>query len=356
MTMQSSSLLPALRQLPTGDESGQNRSFRDNITNIVSMDRAMYAAEFAAGVSGGLWAVFDDINIDDAWLETVTQAHQSAFPDYSGTLNQHWNEVVEFGPDSSASFLEQLRGEAGIREASELLGFDETIGNVDDRLFDAFRETNSIVAESQSLFDFYSEKVELGERSSGGVVSDLKGRIGEYIANDNLINGSYPDLVVALSPNHPFWDSFSEQSNTYFQTKVGYERHLAELAKKMEESIAGIREINPDATVLFPSTHETIEAMSLYRQPLADQMLDIIGRNSEIERHVRNSLITLVENEGLDIPDELIEQIITDPDFLPIESITDGLETLTGNLGIDVPDSLVEIIPLLPQLSQRLAS
>ena len=58
MTMQSSNLLPALRELPGGDESGQKRSFRDNITSIVSVDRAMYAAEFAAGVSFGMWAMF----------------------------------------------------------------------------------------------------------------------------------------------------------------------------------------------------------------------------------------------------------------------------------------------------------
>ena len=58
--MQSSNLLPALRELPGGDETGQTRSFRDNITGIVSMDRAMYAAEFASGVSFGLWFVFDE--------------------------------------------------------------------------------------------------------------------------------------------------------------------------------------------------------------------------------------------------------------------------------------------------------
>ena len=76
MTIQSSNLLPALRELPGGDESGQNRSFRDNITGIVNMDRAMYAAEFAAGISAGMWGVFDSLNVDDTLRENLIHAHE----------------------------------------------------------------------------------------------------------------------------------------------------------------------------------------------------------------------------------------------------------------------------------------
>ena len=43
MTMQSSDLLPVLQELP-GGEPGQHRSFREHITDIVSMDRGMSAA------------------------------------------------------------------------------------------------------------------------------------------------------------------------------------------------------------------------------------------------------------------------------------------------------------------------
>ena len=348
MTMQSSSLLPALRELP-GDSDGEKQSIHDNLTRIISMDRAMYATEFAAGVSGGMWAILDSVNVDDTWLETVTQAHGAAFPDYEGTLHEHWTEIVNSRPDYTGDFIEELRNEAAIREAASELG-NIDLGNVDDQLFDAFRETCSRVAESQTLFEFYQEKLAIGENSAYGVVSDLKGRIGEYFANDHLIENGYPDLSPASLSNQDHWDSFSQESNTYFQTQVGYEDNLNILASKMEKAIEGIGEINPDAQVFFPVTSEAFEAMSEYRPDLAAKMLDIVGTNTEIKGHVETNLQTLLENKGADISDESLAQIVENPDFLPIEGITDGLETLTGNLGIDVPDSLVEIIPFAPAI------
>ena len=77
MTMQSPSLLPALLELPGGND-GTHQSFREIITSLVSTDRAMYAAEFASGASFGLWYIFNDrsimginvpgtgINVDDS--------------------------------------------------------------------------------------------------------------------------------------------------------------------------------------------------------------------------------------------------------------------------------------------------
>ena len=57
MTMQSSSLLPALLELPGGND-GTRQSFREIMTGLVSTDRAMYAAEFASAVSFGMWPNF----------------------------------------------------------------------------------------------------------------------------------------------------------------------------------------------------------------------------------------------------------------------------------------------------------
>ena len=74
MTMQSSSLLPALQELP-GGESGQRRSFRETITDVVNMDRAMYAAEFASAASFGLWTVFGSNNVDD----DLTAAYEAQY-------------------------------------------------------------------------------------------------------------------------------------------------------------------------------------------------------------------------------------------------------------------------------------
>lgn len=117
--MQSSNLLPALGELPGGDESGQNRSFRDNISGIVNMDRAMYAAEFAAGASFGMWAIFDSINVDD----TLAQAYAAQYPGLAAdhSLYDHLNEMMERGPASMDGFLNGLKGKVAEFDLTEQL-------------------------------------------------------------------------------------------------------------------------------------------------------------------------------------------------------------------------------------------
>ncbi|MYC29746.1 MAG: hypothetical protein F4X65_06630 [Chloroflexi bacterium] len=119
MTMQSSNLLPALRELPSGDESGQERSFRENITGIVNMDRAMYGAEFATGVSGGLWGILDSANVDD----TLAEAFLKQYPNEAEaqSLYEQWQEMMERGPESMKGFVGGLKGKvAEIELASDL--------------------------------------------------------------------------------------------------------------------------------------------------------------------------------------------------------------------------------------------
>lgn len=122
MTMQSSNLLPALRELPTG-ESRQRMSFREMIAGLVNTDRAMYAAEFAFAASLSMWAIFSIVNVDDGLRETMTQAHGMAFGNYEGTLTEHWQELMERGPDSANGFMAALKGKAAE------INFAETLEN-----------------------------------------------------------------------------------------------------------------------------------------------------------------------------------------------------------------------------------
>ena len=124
MTMHSVSLMPALRELP-GGRTFPRGSFREHIVDLVNTDRAFYAAELAAAASFGLWAIFDDINVDDGVRETITQAHEMAF-DYDGTLTGHWQEMMERGPESMQGFLSALKGKAAeidLADALEQNGF-----------------------------------------------------------------------------------------------------------------------------------------------------------------------------------------------------------------------------------------
>ena len=118
MTMQSSNLLPTLQKLP-GGRTGRQQSFRDHLTDIVSMDRAMYAAEFTSAASFGLWSIFDDINVDDTLASAYRAKYSGLAEDHS--LHEQWQEMMERGPDSMQGFINGLKGQVAEFDTKELL-------------------------------------------------------------------------------------------------------------------------------------------------------------------------------------------------------------------------------------------
>ena len=118
MTMQSSSLLPALRDLPGGSD-GAHQSFREIMAGLVSTGRAMYAAEFAAGASFGMWAIFDEINVDDT-LATAYEAQYTRLAE-GHSLHEHWQEMMERGSESMEGFVNGLKGKVAEFDTKDLL-------------------------------------------------------------------------------------------------------------------------------------------------------------------------------------------------------------------------------------------
>ena len=118
MTMQSVNLLPALRELP-GTAYDRRKSFREMMVDLVSTDRAMYAAEFTAATSFGLWAIFDDINVDD----NLAQAYAAQYPGLAAdhSLHEHWQEILERGPASVEGFISGLKGKVAEFDAKDML-------------------------------------------------------------------------------------------------------------------------------------------------------------------------------------------------------------------------------------------
>ena len=108
MTMRSTNLLPALRELPTS-ESRQRMSFRDTMTGLVGTDRAMYAAEFTSAVSVSLWALFHRVNVED----TLATAYQAQYPNDSASqsLYEQWQEMMERGPESVPGIYQWAEGQ-----------------------------------------------------------------------------------------------------------------------------------------------------------------------------------------------------------------------------------------------------
>ena len=118
MTMQSSNLLPALQELP-GRESGRHRSFRDHITGIVNMDRAMHAAEFATTSSAGLWGIFSQVNVDDKFFAAFEAEYTRISEDQS--LYEYAQQRIEDGPEAWKHFIEHFKGKVAEFDAKDLL-------------------------------------------------------------------------------------------------------------------------------------------------------------------------------------------------------------------------------------------
>ena len=116
MTMQSSNLVPVLQELP-GSESGQRRSFREIITDLVNTDRATYAAEFASAVSMGMWPVFGDAilstdfpgtEINESYLQAAYERTHLFDPDVD--VAERWRQALADGEDDKEDLLDDLKG------------------------------------------------------------------------------------------------------------------------------------------------------------------------------------------------------------------------------------------------------
>ena len=116
--MQSTSLLPVLRQLPT-ETSRRHKSHRELITDLASRDRALHAAEAAAAASFALWGVFPGVNVDDRLLEAYELAYPGLAAEHS--LYEHYLRVTESGEASITGFISGLKGKLAELHAEELL-------------------------------------------------------------------------------------------------------------------------------------------------------------------------------------------------------------------------------------------
>lgn len=127
--MQSLDLLPALRELPAGDQ--RRRSFREIIEDLHAADSVLHAAEFTSAVSFGMWGIWDSINVDDSLAQAYAAQYPGLASDHS--LHDHWREMAERGTESSDGFISALKGkvaELNFAETLESRGFaDVSISN-----------------------------------------------------------------------------------------------------------------------------------------------------------------------------------------------------------------------------------
>ena len=116
MSMQSLALLPELQMLPVS-ENAVDLGFADTVTRLRGMDKDHFAVELAEGVEIALKGLFQWRNVPDV----LTQAHDLAFPNYDGSLNDHYQEVRAEGPAAVQGLMNNLKGKVAELEALPLL-------------------------------------------------------------------------------------------------------------------------------------------------------------------------------------------------------------------------------------------
>lgn len=174
--------------------------------------------------------------------------------------------------------------------------------NVDDTLARAYAAHYPGLAADHSLYEHWQEMISRGPEAMTGFLNGVKGKVAEFYVAEELEQNGFTNVVVAANPNTPVWDISAispEGGEVLIQVKTG--------AAKYAEEIQDLVEYNLD--IQFAVSSEIYGAISESAPNLADQLIDI------------------------------------GPDYLRVESITDGLNTLSSNLGIDVPDGVADIVP-----------
>ena len=260
MTMCSTDLLPALRELPTS-ESGQRMSFRDMMTGLVNTDRAMYAAEFASAASLGMWYIFD---------------HRSVL---------------------------------GINVPGTGI-------NVDDNIAAAYKAQYPVLAADHSLHEHWREMMERGPESMQGFINGLKGKVAEFNAKDVLEANGYTNVDLAPSSNQPGWDlhgTVPDGNYTRIQVKTGESYTASDIQEHMDKYPVG--EVNYADHYAVGS--EIYEKYIESGMDAGGRTLTEFGPDYALVGGTTDGLDTLSANMGIDIPDGVV-------DIIPYASVIVG--------------------------------
>ena len=270
----------------------------------------MYGAEFASGVSFGLWGVFGN------------------------------------GPAADATVLPT---------ETNLEGFGTATGVDQAEIMQLAYQKRwpGLYAETTSVFDRHNAILASGE-DPGWFVNGLRGQLAEFNAAHTLEVHGHTEVQIAEDPNQQGWDLSSNSpagEETLNQVKTGSSHSYGDFRDHMNE--------NPDVDTYVVS-NEAYDSASRAADSMQDGPdRDVIGvEDSGLESYVVEGLDG-PPTSGVEYPFEVGTQVHNmlnhgdsygssadfENDYAEVEGIEDGLSTISENLGIDVPDGLVDIVP-----------
>lgn len=397
MAMQSLNLLPELQKLPSS-ESDQRKSFQDTVTDLRSMDRGLYAAEASAAASFAMWGIFDTVNVDD----TLAEAHAEVFPNYEGSIHEHWQELLQQGEEPSDEFINTFKGKVAELDFAEEL---EAQGYTNIEIpSDPTQYIRAISPAGQE--ELFQVETGLADHA-GDIIIEQPVRYAVSTEIYNRIAERNPELIdnmTNIGPDHSLEEKIkatlnnsgtegADQNPELIKLNQAYEMayprefnqySLAEkwqqISEGSDKSITGF--INGlKGKVAEINFKESLEAqgctnVTIVRDPTqpifdiyctdpngelihwqvktgeASYASDVIQTMQEtpnvsvildIDSYVLNAEIydRIAERSP-----ELIDQIPDiGADYELVQGIGDGLETLSANQGFDLPDSVGEIVP-----------
>ena len=214
-------------------------------------------------------------------------------------------------PRERISFRDMMAGLMGTDRAAFAAEFTTAVSfsmwgifdrvNVDDNLSAAYEAQYPLESGAQSLHEQWQEMAERGPESVQGFVNALKGKVAEFHTKDLLEDRGYANVELASAANQEGWDITAidpSGQDVLIQVKTGTSLSVGEVQHLMEE--------NPD-----------------YLFALSTEIHDKVVESS-------------MDTGGI---------IDIGFDYERVEGIEDGLGTLSANEGIDIPDSVVDIVP-----------
>ena len=175
--------------------------------------------------------------------------------------------------------------------------------NVDDTLATAYKAQYPNDDANQSLYEQWQEMMDRGPESVQGFINGLKGKVAEFRTKDLLEDNGYTNVTLASDPTQEGWDISAvdpEGQTALIQVKTGTSLSASE--------VRDLLEAEPNYLFAFGTEiHDKVVASGM---DTGNQIVAVIGS-----------------------------------DYARVEGIKDGLETLSANEGIDIPDGVVDIIP-----------
>ena len=289
-----------------GTKPGQRLTPEEIKATLLKTDPATKAMEIATATSASLYAIFNSPLLPEATDGLAARA-SAAVPDLTADIGTTIEQAQELGQAYAMAMPQQ--------------------------------------AAQMSLNEKFLEMFDRGPEATEGLISNLKGKLGEFHARDLLNENGYTQVTLAQNPNQPFWDikGFDPAGNeVLIQVKTTGPANVHQMAEAMTQ--------NPN--VGYITTEDLADQIDFSYPDLSDRVIGVIGDNVELKAQIWNSILAQPEMaeqiwDNIAAQPELADQIInTSSAFYHIsDAAGENLELISESVGATVPDAISKILP-----------